>query len=178
MKKTSVIVAVLLGTGLALGSGFAVRTFVAEPRKVVSSSMEPTLEIGDYLMIDKLSYRLRHPRAGEIVVFDAPQELSTKKMIMIKRVVAVEAQQVEVKGGAVLVAGLPIAEPYLSAPPSYEWGPRTVPAGSVFVLGDRRDGSADSHVWGFLTLDRLVGRAVFRVLPASRIGRLKGALDH
>lgn len=174
MKNTSGTgtVAVLLGTVLALVSGLAVRAFVAEPRIVISNSMEPTLQVGDCLMVDKFSYRLRPPRAGEIVVFEAPEVLTTRGAVMVKRVVGVEAQRVEVKGGAVLVAGVPLVEPYLSAPPSYEWGPRTVPSGSVFVLGDHRNGSADSHVWGFLPLDRIVGRAVFRVLPLSRAGRL------
>lgn len=174
IRKTSGTgtVAVLLGSVLALVSGLAVRAFVAEPRTVVSNSMEPTLEVGDYLMIDKLSYRLRPPRVGEIVVFETPEVLTTRGAVMVKRVVAVEAQRVEVKDGAVLVADVPLVEPYLSAPPSYEWGPRTVPSGSVFVLGDHRNGSADSHVWGFLPLDRIVGRAVFRVLPLSRAGRL------
>lgn len=161
-----VLVALLVAGTCAVG----VRAFVAEPRRISSGSMEPTLQIGDHLVVDKLTYRRREPRTGEIVLFRMPEGLlADSPDVMVKRVIAAAGQQVQVTGGRVLIDGEALAEGYLAESPSYEWGPTEVPPHSLFVLGDNRNASADSHVWGFLPRDAVVGRVALRLWPEPRL---------
>jgi signal peptidase I len=152
------------------------RGFVVEPRLIVSGSMEPTLRVGDRLVMDKLSYRLRPPRAGEIVVFVLPAREQRgdggPAPAALKRLIALPGQRVEVRGGQVLVDGQALSEPYLREPPRYTWGPTVVPEGMLFVLGDNRNASSDSHDWGLLPRENVLGRAWLRFWPPSRAGGL------
>lgn len=169
------------GARLAAGGGLLLvvvllRAYAVQPRLIVSHSMEPTLAKGDRLVMDKLSYRFHPPRAGDIVVFEPlpePQRpVASPLLHSIKRVIAVPGQVVQVRDGQVLVDGQPLREPYVTEPPDYTWGPARVPEGMLFVLGDNRNGSADSHVWGFLPRDHVTGRAWLRFWPLSRSGSL------
>lgn len=152
------------------------RTFVVEPRLILSNSMEPTLQSGDRLVMDKLSYRFHPPRAGDIVVFVMPTEAQRPDGLplppALKRVIAVPGQQVEVREVQVFVDGNPLSEPYLKEPPRYTWGPLQVPEGTLFVLGDNRNASSDSHDWGLLPQKNVLGRAWLRFWPPSRAGGL------
>jgi signal peptidase I len=152
------------------------RGFVVEPRLILSSSMEPTLQPGDRLVMDKLSYRFHPPRAGDIVVFVLPTAAQRPDGLplppALKRVLAVPGQQVEVREGQVLVDGKALSEPYLKEPPRYTWGPLQVPEGTLFVLGDNRNASSDSHDWGLLPRKNVLGRAWVRFWPPSRAGGL------
>jgi signal peptidase I len=160
-----------LGVAVTIGSGLGVRSFVAEPRTVISESMKPTLLIDDRVVVDKLTFRLRPPRVGEIVFFESGAVMA-KTGLMVKRVIAVPGQRVEVRDGEVLVNDAPLVEPYVVDRPTYHWGPQVVPPEALFVLGDNRVGSADSHVWGFLPAGAVTGRAIYRVLPLVRVGSL------
>ncbi|MBF2027263.1 MAG: signal peptidase I [Oscillatoriales cyanobacterium C42_A2020_001] len=159
---------------IALILALLIRLFVAEPRFIPSDSMVPTLEIGDRLVVEKVSYRLHSPEFGDIVVFDPPPQLQQfgfkKDQAFIKRIIGKPGQTVQVSGGKVYVDDRPLLEPYIAAPPDYVLPPVQVPAGQFFVMGDNRPNSNDSHVWGFLPASNIIGRACFRFYPFERIG--------
>ncbi len=157
--------------GLSLVLAFGIRTFVAEARYIPSGSMLPTLEINDRLIIDKLSYDFGDPQRGDIVVFQPPESLE-QDGAFIKRLMGLPGDVIEVKNGQLYVNGEPQLEPYIAAKPDYQYGPVTVPADAYLVLGDNRNKSFDSHYWGFLPADHLIGRAVFRFWPVDRVGLL------
>lgn len=161
---------------LALGLALTLRAFVAEPRYIPSASMVPTLAMGDRLVVEKISYRFRSPERGEIVVFDPPPLLQiqgfTKDQAFIKRVIGEPGQLLEVKDGLVYLNQEPLTEAYTAERPAYEWGPKEIPDRQLFVMGDNRNNSNDSHIWGFLPADNVIGRAVFRFWPLNRIGFL------
>ncbi|WNG42740.1 signal peptidase I [Archangium minus] len=152
------------------------RAFAVQPQLIVSDSMVPTLAVGDRLVMDKLSYRFHPPCVGDIVVFKPPPALLRSVRIppahSIKRVIAVSGQEVQVRDGQVLVDGQPLREPYISDSPTYTWGPARVPEDMLFVLGDNRNASADSHVWGFLPRTYVSGKAWLRFWPVDRLGTL------
>lgn len=159
---------------VALILALLIRLFVAEPRFIPSDSMIPTLEIGDRLVVEKVSYRLHPPHFGDIVVFDPPPQLQqlgfARDQAFIKRVIGQPGQTVRVSDGVVYLNGQPLAEPYIAAPPDYSLPSVTVPPEQVFVMGDNRPNSNDSHVWGFLPTKNIIGRACFRFYPFNRIG--------
>lgn len=159
---------------VALILALFIRLLVAEPRFIPSDSMVPTLEIGDRLVVEKVSYRLHPPHFGDIIVFDPPPQLQEygfkKDQAFIKRVIGTPGQTIQVKDGKVYVDDRPLVEPYIAAPPDYLLPPVPVPAGQLFVMGDNRPNSNDSHVWGFLPQENIIGRACFRFYPFSRIG--------
>jgi signal peptidase I len=157
--------------GLSLVLAFGMRTFVAEARYIPSGSMLPTLEINDRLIIEKLSYDFGTPQRGDIVVFHPPDQLGTKDAY-IKRLMGLPGDVVEVKNGQLYINGEPQVEPYIAAKPDYRYGPVTVPADAYLVFGDNRNESFDSHYWGFVPHDHLIGRAVFRFWPLDRLGEL------
>jgi signal peptidase I len=157
---------------IALILALLIRSFVAEPRFIPSDSMFPTLQVGDRLVVEKISYRFHSPTTGDIVVFNPPQELHgyAQDQAFIKRVIGLPGQVVKIQNGQVYLNGVSLPESYIAAPPDYQWGPATVPADRVFVMGDNRNNSNDSHVWGFLPQPNIIGRACFRFWPLSRIG--------
>jgi len=159
---------------VALILALLIRLFVAEPRFIPSDSMVPTLEIGDRLVVEKVSYRFHPAEFGDIVVFDPPPQLQEfgfkKDQAFIKRIIGKPGQTVQVVGGQVYVDNRPLVEPYIAAPPDYVLPPVEVPPGQFFVMGDNRPNSNDSHVWGFLPANHIIGRACFRFYPFDRIG--------
>ncbi|MDG2616122.1 signal peptidase I [Thermoleptolyngbya sichuanensis XZ-Cy5] len=162
---------------IALALALVIRLFVAEPRYIPSDSMVPTLQVGDRLVVEKVSYRLHPPAQGDIVVFDPPTQLQqlgyTTDQAFIKRVIGQPGQTVQVHLGKVWIDGKPLTEPYIAEPPGYEMRAVTVPPGHVFVMGDNRNNSNDSHVWGFLPVENIIGRAIFRFYPIARFGRIE-----
>ena len=159
---------------IALAIALTVRFFIAEPRYIPSPSMVPTLEVGDRLLVEKVSYRIRQPQRGEIIVFEPPPQLQSygysSQQAFIKRVIGLPGQQVQVTNGQVLVDGKPLQEPYILENPDYEMQAVKVPTGELFVMGDNRNDSNDSHVWGFLPAENAIGRAVFRFWPLNELG--------
>lgn len=159
---------------------------VAQNFVVDGGSMEPTFRNGEMLIVNKLSYRtfdlswlpftdkddwrpFGTPQPGDVVVFKFPQDQTRD---FIKRVVAVPGQTVEVRNGKVFIDGVEQNEPYLDQAPTYNYGPTLVPEKQIFVLGDNRNNSYDSHSWGLLDQDLLIGRAELRYWPMGRIGRI------
>ena len=162
---------------IALALAVIIRLFIAEPRFIPSDSMVPTLLIGDRLVIEKIGYRFHPPILGDIVVFEPPQQLQiygyAPDKAFIKRVIGTPGDVVQVHQGKVYLNSQPLAESYIAEPPAYEMEPVEVPPNQLFVMGDNRNNSNDSHVWGFLPKDNVIGRAVFRFFPIDRIGLLK-----
>lgn len=160
--------------GLSLVLALGIRHFVAEARYIPSGSMEPTLQINDRLIIDKLTYNFRQPERGDIVVFSPTKALQQQnfKDAFIKRVIGLPGEKVEVKGGRVYINNQPLRENYIEDKPNYAFGPVTVLPGQYLVLGDNRNNSYDSHYWGFVPRDKIIGRAVVRFWPANRVGEL------
>ncbi|MGC1309878.1 MAG: signal peptidase I [Phormidesmis sp.] len=159
---------------VALVIAAVVRLLIAEPRYIPSPSMVPTLAVGDRLLVEKVSYHLHAPHRGDIVVFEPPPQLQEygyqASQAFIKRVIGLPGQTVQVSEGRVLVDGEALVEPYILAEPAYEMPPVQVPADSLFVMGDNRNDSNDSHVWGFLPVQNAIGRAVFRFWPLEKVG--------
>ncbi|ACB52969.1 signal peptidase I [Crocosphaera subtropica ATCC 51142] len=153
---------------------FGIRTFVAEARYIPSSSMEPTLEINDRLIIEKLSYHFREPVRGDVVVFNPTEALKAQDFhdAFIKRIIGLPGETIQVKEGKVYVNGKEITEKYIAEDPTYDYGPVVVPEGEYLVLGDNRNNSYDSHYWGFVPKDKIIGKAFVRFWPFNRLGSL------
>jgi signal peptidase I len=144
-----------------------VKVFVAEPFRIPSASMEPTLRPGDQALVDKLSGK--SPRFGDLIAFHAPRTGE----ILLKRVVGVAGDTVAIEDGVLVVDGRQIHEPYADpkAIDSVYFGPVKVRPGTVFVLGDNRANSEDSREFGAVPTHRIIGRAVARVWPPGRWAR-------
>jgi len=158
----------------AVSIGF--RTFIAEPRYIPSLSMYPNFDIGDRLIAEKLTYRFaREPDVGDVVIFNPPKTEKTKKVykeVFIKRIVALEGDDVEVKNGELYVNGQSRGKELKLEKIQYYMPKYRVPKGDVFVMGDNRNNSFDSHAWGPLPKERIIGRAVAKYWPPTAIGGL------
>ena len=148
-----------------------VRPFVVEAYRIPTESMVPTLEVGDRVLASKFTYRIFEPERGDIVVFDSVDE---DDQTLIKRVVGVAEDEIQVQGGVLYVNDEAQEEPYLNDADQFRsyYGPTVVPEGHIFVMGDNRGNSADSRVFGPLPLENLKGEAFMRFWPVSKIGTI------
>ncbi|MCS7286479.1 MAG: signal peptidase I [Anaerolineae bacterium] len=149
---------------LSLVLFFLIRTGV-ENYKVYGSSMEPNFYEGEYIMVNRLSYYFHPPQRGDVIVFRYPKDF---RRTFIKRIIGLPGETVEIKWGKVYINGKPLNEPYPLAEATYSWGPTTVGPDEVFVLGDNRNFSSDSHNWGMLPIRYIVGKAWFCYWPPDR----------
>jgi signal peptidase I len=154
------------------------RWLVLEPRWIPSGSMLPTLQLQDRVLVEKVSHRLHRPLApGAIVVFHPPTALKAAgydpDAALIKRVVAVAGDRVQVSGGRLRRNGEVATLDWAGAPMDYDFGPVTVPAHHLLVLGDNRNASLDSHLWGPLPEDEVIGTAFWRYWPLQRFGPIR-----
>ena len=155
-----------------------IRSFIVQAFKIPSGSMIPTLQVGDHILVNKLTYGIRspfwdsyllhfkEPQRGDVVVFIFPEDRSKD---FIKRVVGIEGDLVEIRNKKVYVNGKPLEDPHAhfeGDPPERgimnirdDYGPRRVPDNHIFVMGDNRDRSYDSRYWGFVDLNDVKGRA-------------------
>jgi signal peptidase I len=130
--------------------------------RVDGFSMNPTLQDGEYVLVSKVSYKLGKPQHGDIIVFEFPGGQPTQDLI--KRIIGLPGDVIEVREKVVYVNGLPIDEPYIAAAPLYS-GVWEVPANFLFVLGDNRNDSSDSHAWGLLPVGNVIGKALLIYWP-------------
>lgn len=157
---------------------FGIRTFVAEARYIPSSSMEPTLQINDRLIIEKIGYScildrcIGEPKRGDIVVFSPTDALKQQnyKDAFIKRIIGLPGDKVEVKERTVYVNDKPLTEPYIKDKPGYNYPATIIPPNNYLVFGDNRNNSYDSHYWGFVPRENIIGRATIRFWPFDRLG--------
>lgn len=179
---------------------FLLRTFVVQVFYIPSSSMEPTLRIDDRMVVEKVTYRFREPRRGEVAVFEGesfgvPQNgrgpvarvvrgvgqfvgvVPASARDFVKRVIGLPGDEVVIEDGQVFVNGEPIDEPYVVFDDGSDYGPVTVPEGHLFFLGDNRPNSSDSRrSLGFVPRSQIVGRAVVIIWPAPHVGTLTGTV--
>jgi signal peptidase I len=134
--------------------------------RVDGASMEPTLFNGELVIVNKLAYRLGVPARGDIIVFHYPRDPSQE---FIKRVVGLPGDQVNITDGHIYVNGQRLEEPYISISPNY-LGNWSVLENQLFVLGDNRNNSLDSHNWGTVPMDYVIGKALFIYWPLSTLG--------
>jgi signal peptidase I len=152
----ALIIAVLLA--------LVIRTFVVQAFKIPSGSMLPTLQIGDHILVNKFLYTFQPIRRGDIIVFKFPQDETRD---FIKRVIGLPGETLEIRGKQVLINGTPLDEPYavFSDWPTgrlgerERFGPIVIPPDRMFMMGDNRDHSMDSRVWGFLDIAKVKGKA-------------------
>ena len=152
---------------LALVLFLAINALTARVR-VENVSMLPTLEPGEFLLVNLVAYKLGSPKIGDVVIFHAP---GVDDMDYIKRLIGRPGDVVRVEDGIVYVNNQPLYEPYIAQAPNYA-GTWVVPEGQVFVLGDNRNNSSDSHLWGFIPEDDIVGKALFIYWPLNQITSL------
>ncbi len=175
----SIVMAVLLA--------MVIMTFLGRSFVVEGASMEPTLHNRERIIVEKVSYRFRAPVRGEIIVLRNPWRPDTEGWARaveamrelvdfsgsmrpyIKRIIGIAGDTIEISDGRVYLNGEELHEPYVAALPWSDYGPSTVPEGHVFVMGDNRNNSDDSRgSVGFLRIDRIVGRAMFRYYPLNK----------
>ncbi|MGH9124076.1 MAG: signal peptidase I [Acidimicrobiales bacterium] len=174
-----------------------INTYLAQVFYIPSASMVPQLHVNDRVVVSKLAYHLHAPRRGDIVVFSAPPQeqgahagssnpigrtfqaigralgVSESKTELIKRVIGLPGDTVQGRDGHVYVDGLQLTEPYL--PPTAvtdDFGPVTVAAGHLWVMGDNRTNSSDSRVFGPIPVSSIVGRAIWRIWPLDHLSFL------
>ena len=180
---------------IALVVAVIIKTFLIQAFFIPSASMVPTLEVDDRVLVNKLAYAFGQPDAGDVIVFDSPfisegpDESFVDKVTrnvaealglrtadaadLIKRIVAVEGDTVEIHDNKVFVNGQPLSEPYLAAGVTMpDMDEVTIPVGHVWVMGDNRNKSQDSRRFGAIPVEDVIGRAFVRVWPVDRWGGL------
>lgn len=132
--------------------------------RVDGFSMNPSLENGEYILVNKLAYRVGEPARGDIVIFSFPLDPTQD---LIKRVIGLPGESVSIQNGKVSINGVLLEESYIAAPPIYN-GTWDVAAGQLFVLGDNRNESKDSHEWGLLPMENIIGKAILIYWPPPK----------
>jgi signal peptidase I len=162
----------LLETLLIAAILFAGINTVSSRIRVKSISMQPTLYERDFVLVNRLSYKLGAPGRGDVIVFENPLDPDSEPYI--KRVIGLPGDRVEVKDGQVYINGGLLPETYIKASPDYT-GTWNVPEGSLFVLGDNRNNSSDSHHWGTVPIESVIGKALFVYYPLEHWKNLNPA---
>lgn len=169
----------------ALALSFVVTHYVCQPYEIPSESMESTIDVGDRVLSEKISYRFSEPETGQIITFENVEgevdPSSGEMRVLIKRVIATQGQEVDLIDGQVYVDGVALNEPYTRGLPSEELSnpncpisyPYTVPEGCVWVMGDNRVNSLDSRWFGPVPLENVTGHAFFTYWPFDRLGILE-----
>jgi signal peptidase I len=152
---------------VAVVLALAIRTFLLQPYRVEGTSMVPTLHDGERLFLNRIVYRLHPPKRGDVVVIPLPDE----GISIVKRIIGLPGDAVEIKNGSVWIDGTQLVEPYLAGPTLGNFGPVQVPEGRVFVLGDNRQASRDSRYSsvGFIEYARVKGKALLVYWPISAL---------
>lgn len=150
----------------ALVLALLINHFVAQTTYVLGQSMEPNLHDDQHLLIEKVTYRFGEPERGDVIVIDVDHA----EIPLIKRVIGLPGETVEIRASQLFIDGQPIDEPYLSGVLQRDYGPTTVPEDHVFVMGDNRNNSNDSRYFGAVPLDKVLGRAWVSYWPLQDAG--------
>lgn len=168
---------------IALSIFLVVYLFFFQPHQVNGESMVPTFQNGEYLLTDKVSYKIREPRRGEVIVFHAPESAHCPQGTgcdFIKRIIAIPGETVEIRNSTFYIDGQALAESYI--PPEYETKPGDflksnprylLKEGEYLAVGDNRPYSSDSRAWGPIDKRDIVGKAIFRYWPPQAMGLIK-----
>lgn len=157
-----------------------IRIFIAQPFIVSGASMETTFSTGEYLIVDQVSYYFDEPQRGDVVVFRYPKDPSK---FFIKRVIGIPGDTITITGSQVTLTnpdhpeGTVLDETYVYTMSANTTHKETLGEGEYFVMGDNRDASSDSRVWGMLPRDNIIGRAFLRLYPLNELGVFPGAFD-
>lgn len=179
---------------IALALALLIKTFLIQAFFIPSQSMEPTLQVGDRVIVNKIVYRFRDPNRGEVVVFENPNHVDPDRNPLsafwnwiteglgfstdptkdfIKRVIALPGETIEVADGRILIDGEPLEEPYLNRiRDRTDFGPQKVPPDHYFMMGDNRANSQDSRIFGAIPREKVVGKAFIILWPPSRFSWL------
>ena len=160
---------------VALAIAFFLRAFIVEPRFIPSGSMEPTLQVGDRILVDKISQQWQEPQRGDILIFYPPKSpaIDDTSKAYIKRLIGIEGDRIAVQDGKVYRNGEALNETYIAEVPNYRMREITVPQGYYWMMGDNRNYSNDSHIWGFLPKQNVIGKAAIRFFPfGDRLGAI------
>ncbi len=175
-EKAPLLIGLFVIASLLVSSAISsIASSALEARYIPSASMIPTLQINDRLIVDKITYKFNPPERGDIIFFWPTQVLREQnfKDAFIKRVIGLPGETVEVIDGQVMINNQPLEEPYIAEPPTYRYGPSTVPEDNYFVLGDNRNNSYDSHYWGFVPKENILGKAQTIFWPLDRRGPIQ-----
>jgi signal peptidase I len=158
-----------------------IRMFVAQPFIVSGASMENTFHSGEYLIVDQVTYHFHEPKRGDVIVFRYPKDPSK---FFIKRVIGLPGDTVAIEGSTVRISnkdnpnGFTLDEPYIKSMRSANNLTETLGDREYFVMGDNRDQSSDSRIWGVLQQERIVGRALIRLFPPQVFDYLPGETSY
>jgi signal peptidase I len=175
-KKIHPLVELLQFACIALIIVVPVRYFIAQPFIVSGASMEDTFHSGEYLIIDQVTYYLHEPSRGDVVVFRYPKDPSK---FFIKRVIGLPGETIDIQGDVVKLiqadgTEITLKEPYIKTMAENTSITETLGDREYFVMGDNRDASSDSRVWGVLQREKIVGRALLRLFPFNEVGVVPG----
>ncbi len=175
--RESMLAEIIRFSLIALLIVLPIRLFIAQPFIVSGASMETTFSTGQYLIVDQLTYHFDEPQRGDVIVFRYPKDPSK---FFIKRIIGMPGDTVDISGREVTITnaeypnGLRLDEKYvLNMKPSATLS-ETLGDGEYFVMGDNRDASSDSRIWGVLQRDKIVGRAFLRLFPLNEVGVFPG----
>lgn len=142
-----------------------------ETRYIPSESMIPTLETNDFIVIDKSLYRSELPQRKDLILFNPTEALQEQQFTdpFIFRIIGLPGETIEVKEGKIYINGQLLQENYIAEEPDYEWGPELIPDEHYAVLGDNRNNAYDSHYWGFVPRELIIGKATSIFWPPKRI---------
>jgi signal peptidase I len=180
-SRTGELLRQLRGLLLWVALALVLRWAVVEPRWIPSGSMLPTLQLEDRVLVEKLRVRLHRPlRAGTVVVFHPPEALQAAgyaaDSALIKRLMGLPGDRIAVHDGLLWRNGEAVRPDWAAEPMTYDLPECTVPPGELLVLGDNRNASLDSHLWGTLPERQLIGTAVLRYWPLDRFGPIRFSL--
>jgi len=166
-QKHKSILREIVDTVLLMLLIYVVTRTVVQTFRIEGASMEPNLHDGQYLIINKFAYLLHSPGRGDVVVFHYPRN---PRRDFIKRIIGLPGEKVQVQGERILINGEELEEPYALHKGNYVWGPQILGEDEYFVLGDNRNSSSDSHNWGALSREAIVGKAWISYWPPEHLG--------
>lgn len=176
--KENFLVEIIRFSLIALLIVVPVRMFIAQPFIVSGASMKETFHNGEYLIVDQVSYHLHSPERGDVIVFRYPRDPSK---FFIKRIIGLPGDTINIEGSIVTITneahpeGFVLNEPYIKSMRAGAATNEKLGSREYFVMGDNRNESSDSRVWGVLQEERIIGKAFLRLFPPQAIGVLPGA---